>query len=484
MTETTKEKSAKYECRFAVFCPNPEGRAEDLHFVKEVVHHPDGRIEPNTRIIRNYKRPFWITQKGMQNHQDKKEWEEMSRLNKYNCTQSELIPAIAKALGTPWFKGDQKRLQRSPYVYGSDILSTALIKKSYQDRWPDVITTYSVACFDTETDVIHGTGEILMGTVSKKEKVFTAINKIHVEGLVDVEARLQELLIKYLGEYVEKRKIKWEIKIVDNEAEVVKACIEKAHEWKPDFLAIWNMDFDLTKSVYALEKHGVDPKDVFSDPSVPQEFKFFKYKRGSTQKKTASGKIMPKKPSDQWHTVYTPASFYIIDAMCAYKQIRTGQAEEPSYSLDALLEKNLGVRKLNFEEAEGFVRLEWHQFMQEKHPLEYVIYNVFDTVGMEELDEKTKDLQLQMPMLAEASDFCHFNSQPRRLVDALHFDALKKQKVMGSTSDEMTDDFDAETIGLEDWIITLPAHLVQDNGLCVIEEDPWLRTNIRAHVGD
>lgn len=30
----------------------------------------------------------------------------------------------------------------------------------------------------------------------------------------------------------------------------------------------------------------------------------------------------------------------------------------------------------------------------------------------------------------------------------------------------------------------LPSHLVADNGLCIIEENPQLRTNCRIHVGD
>ena len=42
----------------------------------------------------------------------------------------------------------------------------------------------------------------------------------------------------------------------------------------------------------------------------------------------------------------------------------------------------------------------------------------------------------------------------------------------------------SETLDLTGWVITLPAHLVADNGLKCIEENPELRTNIRGHVGD
>jgi hypothetical protein len=48
----------------------------------------------------------------------------------------------------------------------------------------------------------------------------------------------------------------------------------------------------------------------------------------------------------------------------------------------------------------------------------------------------------------------------------------------------MQSDLDQLTLGLENWIVTLPAHLVADNGLQLIEEYPTLRTNIRVHVAD
>jgi len=148
------------------------------------------------------------------------------------------------------------------------------------------------------------------------------------------------------------------------------------------------------------------------------------------------------------------------------------------------LQNHLGIRKLNFEMAEGLSGIEWHQFMQTRYPLEYVIYNVFDCISMEELDEKTKDLQMTLPMMSGCSDFENFKSQPRRTADALHYFCLENNRAIGSTSGEMADELDKLTLGLDGWIVTLPAHLVMENGLQIIEEAPELRTNIRGHVGD
>jgi hypothetical protein len=205
---------------------------------------------------------------------------------------------------------------------------------------------------------------------------------------------------------------------------------------------------------------------------------------GQSQKVTASGKVTPIPPHARWHTVQTPASFYVIDAMCAYKQVRTGKQEERSYSLEAILNKHLKRGKLKFSAADHLAKAEQHIFLQRHHPVEYIIYNVFDCIGLEMLDEKTKDLSVSVPSGAAMSDYSKFNSQPRRVVDKLHYFVMERGKIIGTTSDEMSLEFDMHTISLRDWIVMLPAHLVADNGLKLILEYPELASNIRIHIGD
>jgi hypothetical protein len=473
-----------YECRHVTFCPPPEGDNIDLHVIKTIVHKKDGTTYPEIKLVKNFQRPYWITENGYRNHNDKKEWEDVTKLKKYTCTQTDLARAISKNLGIFGSNGDTRRLFRSPYIYGADILSTAVINERYKSKFPDLITPASAAMFDVETDVLHGTDEIIMATLSFKSKVVTVIKKSFLKGYSDQLNRLQATLDKYLGDIVKQRGIEWEVLFVDNEYEVVTECYKRAHKWMPDFVAIWNINFDMPKMLLALKKACIDPAEVFSDPAVPARYRHFTYKVGPKQKMTASGQVNPIKPAAQWHTVFCPSSFYFIDAMCAYKQIRTGKAEEPSYSLDNILDKHLGIRKLKFTEADGMTRIDWHQFMQEKYPFEYVIYNVFDCISMELLDESTNDLSLSLPMFSGYSDMQNFKSQPRRLADKLHYYALENGKVIGTTSDQMKSPLDDKVIGLEGWIVTLPAHLVMENGLKIISENKTLSTNIRAHVGD
>jgi hypothetical protein len=96
-------------------------------------------------------------------------------------------------------RGPLRELHKSPFIYGTDLLSTTYIKQSYMNKWPTAISRFKLAVFDTETDVVHGTNGIIMATISFKEKVFTAVLASFVAGYSNVEPRLQELAIQYIG---------------------------------------------------------------------------------------------------------------------------------------------------------------------------------------------------------------------------------------------------------------------------------------------
>lgn len=484
-----KEDIVGVECRHVFYLPPPNNdkRRDDFHLSKEIIHTKDGRRVPHVRLWKNFKRRFWVAREGFRKYQQKKEWEDIRKLQEFKARQCDLQDACARALGKQAYRGSMRRLQNDPHLYGTDILSTSVIKQEiYRDRFPDLNTPSTLAVCDTETDMINGTEQVIMTTITYRDKAFTAITKDFLKRHGNAVQKIQELAMVHIAETMKARGIKWEIVVVESDVDSIYECIMKAHEWKPDFLTFWNVDFDMTKIMEAFERRNINPADVFCDPIVPREYRYFEYIRGASQKVTASGKVTPIKPAARWHTVDCPASFYIVDAMCAFRQIRTGQPERQSYALDAILKAELDgkIQKLKFEEANHVKGAEWHIFMQRHFELEYVVYNLFDCICVELLDEKTKDLCTAMPSAAAMSDYRKFNSQPRRTCDKLHYFVLQRGKVMGTTGETMEHEYDKLTIGLKDWIVMLPAHQVADNGLRIIKDAPHLATNIRLHVGD
>lgn len=491
---------AGYEYRFSTYC-EAEDKKSDIHVVKEYTYFKDGRRVPSIRCIPNYEREFWITREGFRNHKDKKEAEEINRLQSFKSTQSRLNDAISRALyGRPAINTSFKQLAKSPYLYGCDIKTSSLIKTDYEKEFPDFIfPKSSLACLDIETDVVRGTDDIILVTLSYGNKVATTINTAFLPNTDLTRLQLDEFVQKNSKELYDKRGINVEYIFCKTPGECCSEVIKKAHEWKPDFISLWNMNFDLPYIIRTLEKEGFSLKDVFSDPSTPYKYRHFEYIEGSAQKVTQDGSITPLHWADRWHVVDCPSSFYFIDAGCLYKRLRIAKGMEASYALDYILNKYLGEGKLKVDvlplaqatsdkaprKQKSVTGLMWHQLMQKHHPIAYTIYNQYDCIRLEQLDENIQDISSSFATLCGISDYGNFTSNPRRIVDDLHFFYQQHGKVIATTGSNMKDEKDELVVSMRKWIVTLPAFMVDgDTGINVIKDLPSVKSMIRIHLAD
>jgi len=457
----------------------------DVVLIKERIRHEDGEEKSNVRFVYNYKRPFYITKPGYrETHVNKKEYEVLENLNEYTTTQANMPKAISKALGL--FSGypNMRELTKSPYLYGSDISTTSLIKYQYLQKWPSFSPEANVAVLDLETNVLNDEGEPVYGAVTYKDKAILAVTRQFLDGIEDPEKKIKTLFTKYLGKYEKERNIKLYVAVVDNDYALVRKLFAFLHKFKPDFVAIWNMSFDIGKILNVLKKYNVDPAQIFCEPSLPNEYKRFYYKEDQLQKVTASGKVTSKHPADLWHVIDAPASFYIIDAMCFFKANRVREQARHSYSLDAILSEELNLGKLRFEEADQYSGLEWHQYMQKHHKLEYGIYNLFDCISMELLDDKTRDLSVAVLGGIGVTDLKHLKSGPKILADELHFFLKDKGRIIASTSPDMREEEDDLVLGTRDWIVTLPSELIEDTDNAFISDVGNMPSRLYTNVFD
>lgn len=487
------------EIRFAFHLPRTDYR-EDMHYVKEQVTYKDGTIEPRSFLVKDFQRPVWVTSQAFRNHKEKKEFEDFDKLMKQTAIQSDINKVVAGLLGSPWMASKPDEIKNSPYVYGYDVTSTSLIKYTSLRRNDFVQSNYQLSTFDIETN--PETNEILLATITYLDRIHTVILAKFVKNITNLNERVKKALEYYLPDYA---KHKLTLAVFDNEVDMLTDVFRVANEWGPDFLAIWNMDFDIPKILEKLKEKNVNPVDVICDPTIPRKYRMCRYKQGIKKKVTASGVVKPINPSLQWHTLISTSKFYVIDAMCVYRQLRMAKQEETSYSLDAILQKELGKRKLKFEEANEYSGLKWHLFMQENYPVEYIIYNIYDCLGMLELDAKIKDLTSTLPSFAAITDFAKFNSNPKKIVDAMFLFGLEKERVIGTVpkqaraeeeleaedvpddDEEDEDEFDVSkynTLDLKGWIQLLPQNLLLNEGLKVLEEYPDVVTNLRGVVCD
>lgn len=597
------------------------GGNNDIHVVKEIVHLKDKRRIPRIKIVENYERPFWIdpaVQKPehLRPYKEKKDYMLKSQLKQFKTTQVKLARAVARALND-FSQGPNPRLRqlsRSPYLYGSDVSSVCCLKNDYRTAYPNLISRNSVAGGDIETNVYESEndGQIICMSVTYKENVYLAYLKHWVS---DLENPIQETLdeLERIPELVtlkKARNLKIEIEVVNTPADIIIQCLRRLHEWKPDFFAFWNMDFDMSKILACLEHYGINPADVFSDPKIPRQYRKFHYRQDQAMTTTASGVTKSKGPEDQWHWVTAPASFQCIDSMATYRVTRLAKGKEPSYALDAILRKELSVDeeadieseedfnafmktcnkaiadrsgshpywslsnpandkvtfetvteaveveedeeeeesededtpkdfddddtvsfiydfeedtvsrevetrepvwesaselvwgvnvfagykvamklnfgKLKFAETDHLNGIEWHIEMQKHHKVRYGLYNIIDSIRLEQLDERINDLASSITLFSKSSDYKNFSSNPKRLCDDMHFWYLNRPEpcVIGSSSDQMVHDLDQYVVGHDGWIVTLPTYMAGPNGIKCVKDLPNYRSLIWTHVAD
>ena len=408
------------ECKFVLRSNfNKDYPDTDYHFVKEKITYNDGTTKKNFNIIKDFKIPFWITKPHFQNHKDKKESEEIKKLNKYYSNYNLRHKSIASRLGSKYIGAKSMRdVVDSPYLYGTDIDSRAVLKKLYMDKYPNVVTKNEVVALDIEVDTVED--EMIIISIASEQEIYIAIKESLLINNRRVEEQLLHLYKKHIPVTDISKNIQPVFEIFKTEIEMLESVLKRLHKWQPDFVAIWNIDYDIPYLIKVCNKYNVDPKDVFSEPSLPKELRYFEYKQGKKVKLTESGVHKPIDPQEQWHLVKTPCSWYWIDAMCAYYFIRVGGKKIPGgYSLNSILEKELGsnMKKLKFEDekTESLVGIDWHRYMVENKPLEYIIYNAWDTMSMLELDNKTKDLSNIISVLCGISSFDIFDSGPKKI---------------------------------------------------------------------
>lgn len=480
------------ECRFAIHMPK-RGKPTDYHMVKERVHLKNGESYPNVRYVPNYKRRFWTTRKNLQGtHKQKKEWEYLDNLVEGETTQSDLNFAVARSLGKMHLANQGFALKDSPYVYGLDIPSTVSLKYDYFEKMGDKKhTPFSVAYSDTETNMLDldqgKSKHIIMQSVFFEGKLYTAVLVDFMKTVPRPKETLREMFEQYMPQQGKDEVKEWQIDFFHEPIEIVKAVLKRCHDWQPDFLTFWNLIYDLDKMIECIENAGYDPAEIFGDPKLPKELRYAYLKRANPSKTSASGKQQTKKPADQWHTYFCSSSFYLIDQMATYRFIRKSKQLEKNYDLDSILKKELGddLGKLKHAPAEGLTKAEFHIFMQQKYPGEYVIYHCWDVVCMHVLNNQTLDLTYSLPGTTEYSDFVSFESEPKRYVHKFHHYALKKHRaVTGCSGDSLVQEFDKMTIDGKGHIVTLEPHLTLDSGLKIFKDYPGVRTNFYGHNAD
>lgn len=143
---------------------------------------------------------------------------------------------------------------------------------------------------------------------------------------------------------------------------------------KLDFIAIWNMPFDIPYIIGRMEALGLNPEDVI----CPKEFVSKKcwFKQDVVN-------FDVKNKSDWFHCT----SFTIfIDQMRNYAAIRKSGSELRSYALSSIAENEIGDKKLDYSDDGNIKTLSYKNYKK------YILYNIKDVLLQCGIENRTTDI--------------------------------------------------------------------------------------------
>lgn len=430
-------------------------------------------VKDNLRYIHNPKRTVYITKPEYRTHEFKRDVESLKHLDKYVIEDQYLIDELKKILNLPKYsRMSLKEICNSPYIYHADISMEALIRAKYQAKQTHSIIPIRIGSLDIETNV-DGSNVINCITFIAEKNVYTAalegsmIKEDPITGKVtkisksDIEKLIHEKIQTYIDTYG------FNIKLVvaKNELQLLKWITDRIHEEKVDFITIWNIGFDIPKIIDRIKHYGYTPESFLCHPDVPKDLQYCNFHEDRQQRAHIT---------EKWHWFYNTHYSQFIDAMLLYARVRKTASKEPSYTLDAISTKVLGVGKLKFSEGSHF-EMQKHRFD------EYVVYNMVDAMLLMMMEWKNHDV-MQLIQLTGSSPYPDFAKQTVMLKNIYYKFCLERGKAFASVGKDMVGPYDNRFIKRGGAV--LKACLVEDIGLKAIIERPEFESNIVPVAAD
>ena len=394
----------------------------------------------NLEIFVDPKRSIWVTKPALRTHRFKKTCEHKRNLEQYVVPNTRIAEKLLEVLhngyGSKWIN----KLLQSPYVYGADIDIETLGKISYMKKYDAVSSSYRVGALDIETSVIGGE-EILMCTYTSPEgQSYTAILKAFVQGfslqqIYDrISFRLNEMMEKLNKKTLAIAKkldlMNVQVELVETEVELLTWIMSKIHEDKPEFVSIWNINFDVPYMLKRLAHNRANAMDIFCHPEVPKKYRVCTYKEDKS--------TSVQHYTHRWHMFKVSGYTQFYDSMNLFSRLRKHKGVRNTYKLDAIGNEFTGAGKAD---------IAGHRIMQTTQQVDYVAYNVIDTVLTMLLEKRLNDIPSLVNLMLDSTFDC-FAMMSVQLRNWFYVYLQEKDMVPASWSGRILHESDEELVNV------------------------------------
>lgn len=219
-----------------------------------------------------------------------------------------------------------------------------------------------------------------LGKTYPRPKVFTFLLRNHIR------YKEQEFFEKNLDMFIQECHEEFDekydnpefiIKVFDNELDLLKMTFGVLHKFKPDFILIWNMSYDIPALIKRLKVLGEDPRSYFCHPDFGSPYIKYNYDmiyKNDFKNKTESFDC----------TSYSTW----CDQMLQYAGVRKAKSDYGGNNLDNVAKIELGAEKRRYSKKtvnviNGAIEEYWN----------FVKYSINDVLLQYGIDKRTGDMQ-------------------------------------------------------------------------------------------
>lgn len=366
---------------------------------------------------------IYIVKPEFRNYNYNKPEERMELMDKVTVPISKIRFKIAEEMGekgraivqqcrdTRNFKGlDQ--LYRWPYAYKCDFQPEHYYMKDWYDRYPlDMMNVKLTTAFiDIETDGIdqqvdmenipntaHSPVTLITIILEETKESWTFILRPYEPSkfgrskeeyekryrMYEKQLKDHEYLLAHKDEFIADLHnsfdstygyLDYHLRVFDREIDLIADAFRLINNRKPNFCLIWNMRFDIQYLYYRILELGYDPKSIMCHKDFKQQKCYFKLDRTTY--------LLEK----QFDFFYCSSYTQYICQMRLYASIRKSQHKLKRVSLNAIGDRELKDKKVEYPEASNITRFPFDNWLL------FIKYNIKDVLLQVGIERKTKDV--------------------------------------------------------------------------------------------